>query len=89
LRLSFHNPETLTKSSAPLSILLGTDELYLNSVEVLNILCGSELPQKITDSISGSYYKLKDGSVKPPELYLGVDDKKWYIHGLTRTRRIK
>lgn len=43
-----------------------------------DILCGSELPQRIMDSISGSY-KLKDGSVKPPDLYLGADIKQWYI----------
>ena len=43
-----------------------------------DILGGSELPQRIMDSISGSY-KLTDGSVEPPDLYLGADVKKWYI----------
>ena len=43
-----------------------------------DILCCSEIPQVIMDGIARTY-KLKPGSVKEPDLYLGADVTKWYI----------
>jgi hypothetical protein len=40
---------------------------------VNGILCGSELPQVILNSISGDKFKLKPGSVEVPTMYLGAD----------------
>jgi len=40
-----------------------------------DILCGSENPKYFMDYL-GTQYKLKDGSVKEPDIYLGADIKK-------------
>lgn len=45
-----------------------------------DILGSGEDPKKIMDRI-GEVYKLKNGSVKEPDLYLGSDVKKWFIQG--------
>eukprot|EP00957_Ditylum_brightwellii_P018083 1362311-Ditylum_brightwellii.AAC.1 len=34
-------------------------------------------------------YKLKDGSVKEPELYLGATIEKWYIHELDKPEKAR
>jgi hypothetical protein len=63
-------------------------EYVLCYADDTSILCCSKLPQNIMDAIVGSY-KLKDGSVKLSDLYLGADVNKWYITDSDKPNKVR